>query len=272
METVTQTDMEVETQTETIYLTQGPTQVNYDIPGRLPTPSSASSTDPEPKETRSFVPVALPNPPDEEFSSDNGKFLSLFLVVIGIVALLATVFFMLHRYRALHKRITTSKGMASSSPSSSDRVMSHLPEEYLGGGELDRKRMSITLSNGDSDDGARARIVGASDGLQRTGVERRSWLAPVALVDNGGSTKSPRPLSLVELPPSVFKRESSPSPLRNMWQARSGVHAPMIRSPRIPVTQSMNNVGSHEHYDVRCRTCEKLWLARPLSGEWPKSP
>ena len=260
-----------------MYVTEIYTQVNGDFPESLPTSSSIepTSSDPEPKETKSLAPVALPNPPDKEFSSDNGKFLGLFLAVIGVIALLATVFFMLHRYRALHKRTTTSKRMGSSSFSSSDKTMSDSPTEYLGGEELDRKQTSLTLLNGDSGDRSRVRIVEPSEGLQKTRVEKPSWLGsqpPAALVANGRIMESPLPLSMVDPPPSALRRESSPSPLRNMWRARSGFHTPVIKSPRIPVTQSMSNIEDQEQYDVRCRRCEKLWLARPLSREWPKSP
>ena len=276
-ETTTQTYTEVEPQTETVYVTEVYTEVLEDILGSLTTSSPIEPTrsDPEPKETRSLVPVALPSPPNEEFSSDNGKFLGLFLAVIGVVALLATVFFMLHRYRALHKRTTTSKRVASPSSSTSDKTMSDLQNEYLGGEELDREQTSITLLNGDSGDKSRSRIVGTSEGLQQTRVKRPSLLEdqpPVALVGNGRRTESPRIPSMIGLPPSVFKRASSPSPLRNMWQARSGFHIPVIRSPQIPVTQSMSNIVDKEQYDVRCRKCENMWLARPLSREWPKSP
>jgi len=273
-ETTTQTYTEVAPQTETVYITEVYTQVDEDITGSLPTPASVEQTrsDPEPKETRSLAPVALPIPPDEEFSSDNGKFLGLFLAVIGVVALLATVFFMLHRYRALHKRTTTSKKVASSS--TSDKTMSDSHDEDLGGEELDRKQTSITLLNGDSGDKSRAMIVETSEGMQQTRVEKPSWLEiqpPVVLVDNRRIKETSRPLSMIGLPPSGFKRESSPSPLRNMWQARSGFHTPVIRSPRKLLTQSMSNIDQ-EQYDVQCRRCEKLWLARPLSREWPKSP
>ena len=277
-ETTTQTYTEIEPQTETVYVTEVYTEVHEDILGSLTTSSSIEPTriDPEPKETRSFAPVALPIPPDEKFSSDNGKFLGLFLAVIGVVALLATVFFMLHRYRALHKRTITSKRVASSSSSStSDKSISESHNEYLGGEDLDRKQTSITLLNGESGDKSRSRIVGTSEGLQQTRVKRSSLLEgqpPVALVGNGRITESPRTPSMIGLPPSVFKRASSPSPLRNMWQARSGFHIPAIRSPQIPVTQSMSNIGDQEQYDVRCRKCENMWLARPLSREWPKSP
>ena len=272
-ETTTQTYTEVEPQTETVYVTEVYTQVDEDISGSLPTSSFIEPTrsGPEPEETRSPAPVVLPIPPDEKFSSDNGKFLGLFLAVIGVVALLATVFFMLHRYRALHKRTTTSKDVASSS--TSDRTMSDLHSEYLGGEDLDRKQTSLTLLNGDSGDKSRLRIIGTSEGLR---VERPSLLegqpSPVAQVGNGRIAESPRTPSMIGLPPSVFKRESSPSPLRNMWQARSGFHTRVIGSPRIPVTQSMSNVANQEQYDVQCRRCEKMWLARPLSREWPKSP
>lgn len=275
-ETTTQTYTEVEPQTETVYVTEVYTQVDEDISGSLPTSSSIGPTrsSPEPEETVSLAPVALPIPPDEEFSSDNGKFLGLFLAVIGVVALLATVFFMLHRYRALHKRTTTSKDVPSSS--TSDRTMSDLHSEYLGGEELDRKQTSITLLNGDSGDNSRIRIIGTSEGLQQTRVERPSLLesqpSPVAQVGNRRIAESPRTPSMIGLPPSVFKRQSSPSPLRNMWQARSGFHTRVIGSPRIPVSQSMSNMASQEQYDVQCRRCEKMWLARPLSREWPKSP
>jgi hypothetical protein len=272
-ETTTQTYTEVEPQTETVYVTEVYTQLDEAISGSLPTSSSIEPTrsDPEPNETRSLAPVALPIPPDEKFSSDNGKFLGLFLAVIGVVALLATIFFMLHRYRALHKRTTTSKKVASSS-STSDRTMSESQSEYLGGEELDRKQTSITLSNGDSGDISKSRIVGTSEGLQQPRVERPSLLEGQPMAGNGRIAENPRTPSMIGLPPSVFKRESSPSPLRNMWQARSGFHAPVIGSPRIPVTQSMGNMGNQEQYDVRCRMCEKTWLARPLSREWPKSP
>lgn len=183
---------------------------------------------------------------------------------------------MLHRYRALHKRTTTSKTMvASSSSSTSDKSTSDSHKEYLGGEELDRKQTSITLLDGDSGDKSSSRIVGTSEGLQQTRVKSPSLLEgqpPVALVDIGRITEGPRSPSIIGLPPSVFKRASSPSPLRNMWQARSGFHTPVIRSPRIPVTQSVSNMEDQEQYDVRCRKCEKMWLARPLSREWPKSP
>lgn len=267
-ETITQTYAEVETHTETLYVTEVYTQANEDFPGGLPT---STSSDPEPKETKSLVPVALPTPPEEEFSNDNGKFLGLFLTVIGVIALLATVFFMLHRYRARQKRATTSKPMAPSSSASSDKTVSDSPTNYLGGEELDRKQTSTTLLNGDSEDRSRVRI----EGLQQTRIEKPSWLGsqpPVALVANERAMESPRPISMVDFPPSALKKESSPSPLRNMWRARSGFHTPVIRSPRMPVTQSMSNIEDQEEYDVRCRRCEKLWLARPLSREWPKSP
>ena len=274
-ETTTQTYTEVEPQTETVYVTEVYTQLDEDISSSLPISSSIEPTrsDPEPKETRSLAPVALPIPPDEKFSSDNGKFLGLFLAVIGVVALLATVFFMLHRYRALHKRTTTNKVAPSSS--TSDRTMSDSKSEYPGGEELDRKQTSVTLLNGDTGDRSRSRIVGTSEGLQQTRVEKPSLLdgqPPVALAGNERITDSPRTPSMIGIPPSVFKRESSPSPLRNMWQARSGFHAPSIGSPRMPVTQSMSNMGTQEQYDVQCRKCEKMWLARPFSREWPKSP
>src|SRR5258706_9315540 len=273
-ETTTQTYTEVEPQTETVYVTEVYTEVYEEISGSLPTSSiEPTRSDPEPKETRSLAPIALPNPPDDKFSSDNGKFLGLFLAVIGVVALLATVFFMLHRYRALHKRTTTSKTMvASSSSLTSDKSISDSHKEYLGGEELDRKQTSITLLDGDSGDKSRSRIVGSSEGLQQTRVKSPSLLEgqpPVALVGNVRITGSPLIPSMIGLPPSVFKRASSPSPLRNMWQARSGFHAPVIR---IPVTQSVSNMRDQEQYDVRCRKCEKMWLARPLSREWPKSP
>ena len=273
-ETTTQTYTEVEPQTETIYVTEVYTEAHEDIPGSLTTSSSLEPTrsDPEPKETRALAPVALPIPPDEKFSSDNGKFLGLFLAVIGVVALLATVFFMLHRYRALHKRTATSNKVASPSSSTSDKSIS---ESYLGGEDLDRKQTSITLLNGDSGDKSKSRIVGTSEGLQQTRVKKPTLLEgqpPVALVGNGRIKESPRTSSMIGLPPSVLKRASSPSPLRNMWQARSGFHIPVIRSPQIPVTQSMSNIGDQGQYDVRCRECENMWLARPLSREWPKSP
>ena len=260
---------------ETVYVTDIYTQVNEVIPESLPTSSTieSTSTDQEPKETKSLAPIALPDPPEEEFSSDNGKFLGLFLAVIGIVALLATVFFMLHRYRALHKRTTSRNFLTSSSSSSSNKAMSKSSNEYVGGEELDRKQTSITLLNGDSDGRTNARIAGTPEGSQQTRAEKVSWLGgqhPVALVGNERIPESPRPLSMIELPPFVLKRESSPSPLRNMlWQAR---HSSVIKSPRMPVTQSMSDIGDQERYDVQCRWCEKLWLARPLSREWPKSP
>ena len=274
-ETITQTYTEIETQTETVYVTKNYTQVE-DTLQSLSTSASIAPTrsDPEPTETKSLAPLALPVPPDEEFSSDNGKFLGLFLIVIGVVAFLAAVFFMLHRYRARHKRIATSKEMSSTSGSSSGR-MSDSPNEYLSREELDRKQTSITLLSGGSDDRPKAGIVGISEGFQPTRVERPSWLGGQSAVAWGGKekiTEGPRPLSMIELPPSVFKRESSPSPLRNMWRARSGFHTPVIKSRQIPVTQSMSNIGDQEQYDVRCRRCEKSWLARPLSREWPKSP
>jgi hypothetical protein len=275
-ETTTQMYTEVEPQTETVYVTEVYTQVDENISGSLPTSSiGPTRSGPEHEETSSLAPVALPIPPEEKFSSDNGKFLGLFLAVIGVVALLATVFFMLHRYRALHRRATTNSKVASASSSASDSTMSDSHNEYLGGEELDRKQTSTTLLNGDSGDKSRARIVGTSEGLEETRVERPPVLEgqpPVALVGNGRITESPRPSSMIRLPPSAFKRESSPSPLRNMWRARSGFHTPVIRSPRIPVTQSMSNIEDQEQYDVQCRRCEKLWLARPLSREWPKSP
>lgn len=273
-ETVTQMYTEVETQAETVYVTEIYTQADDDIPESLPTSSiTRTSSASEPKETRTLSPVALPTPPDEEFSSDNGKFLGLFLAVVGVVALLATIFFMLHRYRTLHKRTTTSKSPPSSS---SDTTMGDSPDEYPGGEKLDRKQTSTTLLNDESDDRARVMVVGSSSALQQTPIERPSWLRGqlpvVALVGNGRTTESPRPLSVIEIPSSVFKRASSPSPLRNTWRARSGFHTPVIKSPRIPVTQSLSNIVDQEQYDVRCRQCEKVWLARPLSREWPKSP
>ena len=271
-ETITQTYTDVETQIETVYVTE----IYTHFPGSLPTLSSIEQTNnPEPKETKSLGPVEPPNPPDEEFSSDNGKFLGLFLAVIGVIALLTTVFFMLHRYRALQRRTNTGKGMGPSSPASSDKTMSDSPIQYLGGEELDRKETSITLLNGDSDDRSRVRIVETSERLQHTRVEKPSWLEshpPAALVGNGRVIESPRPLSMIDFPPSALKKESSPSPLRNMWRARSGFHTPVIGPPQIPATQSMSNIGDPEQYDVGCRRCEKLWLARPLSREWPKSP
>ena len=165
--------------------------------------------------------------------------------------------------------------VASSSYSTSDKSISESHRSYLGGEELDRKQTSNTLLDGDSGDKPRSRIVGTSEELQKTRVKSPSLLEgqpPVTLVGNGRITESPRIPSMIGLPPSVLKRASSPSPLRNMWQARSGFHTPVIRSPRIPVTRSVSNMGDQEQYDVRCRKCEKMWLARPLSREWPKSP
>jgi hypothetical protein len=271
-ETVIATYTEVEKQTETAYVTEVYTQVDEDIPESLPTSASIEPTGSyaEPEETISLAPVALPAPPDEEFSSDNGKFLGLFLAVIGVVALLATVFFMFHRYRALHKRINASKKTSSSSSSSSVGVMTDSPIDHLSGEQLDRNQTSITLLNSESDSRSRAGMVGSPEGLKQT-----SWLGSrptVPLVGNRRTPETPRPLSMIEVPPSIFKRESSPSPLRNMWGAHSGFHVPVMRSPRIPVTRSMSNIGDQEQYDVRCRQCEKSWLARPLSREWPKSP